>query len=138
MEKKTFYSPRGGLITVAVPGRIEEVDGRNMRVGEKIIEFRPIGSFSPDPDDPTKQKPPYGMYSTDDPEVIEYIERHRKQLIDAGQTPDILTADEYMAAVVPKSKQIAELQRRLIETQGKLAATLAQQGKLGVSAGAKS
>ena len=112
-------------------GTVEDVDGHKKVIGEKMVEFRPMGLGTPNPDNPKEQLPPYGYFSTSDPEVIAHLDAHRQALLDAGARSDILTPEEYHNEVVPKTKQIGELKRRLMETETKLAAVLANQGKLG-------
>ena len=130
MQQETFYSPRGNLCFSINPGRIEEVDGHKMRIGHKLAEFMPMGSGTPDPEHPGRQLPPYGCFKTTDPEIIAGLPRHREELMSQGQRPDILTPEEYQAAVVPKTKQISDLNRRVIELQSQLKDVLAAQGKI--------
>jgi hypothetical protein len=129
MEKQTFYSPNGNHIIWINSGRIEEVDGQKTRVGQKYVEFHPMGSFTPNPDNKKQNLPPYGKVTTDDPEVIAALNERREKALKAGQKPDILTPDEFHAAVVPKEIQIAELRREL-QTKSDLLTTLQAQGKV--------
>ena len=129
-EERIYYSPRGAGVWTVSPGRIEEVDGLKTRLGAKAIQFAPMGSYMPDPENPKDQMPPYGSYRTSDPDCIAFIERLRAEQKAAGVEPDILTADEFHTRVVPKAMQINQLRERNLELQSQLAKVLAEQQKI--------
>lgn len=131
MEQKTFYSPRGNLILSVNSGRIEEVDGAKRRIGQKIAEFHPMGTGTPHPERPGVIMPPYGSLTTKDPEVAAFLEKHREDALEAGGTPDVLTAEEYKDQVIPKKQQISDLKKRNMALQSQLQKVLGDQNKLG-------
>lgn len=130
-QQKVFYSPRGNLIMHVNPGRIEEVDGAKRRIGQKIAEFHPMGTGTPHPERPGVIIPPYGCLVTRDPEIIDFLEKHRANALETGGVSDVLNADEYKEQVIPKKQQISELKKRNMELESKLQNVLAAQKKLG-------
>jgi hypothetical protein len=102
VENRRFSAMKGELVTMA--------DGTKARVGEKIIEFQPMGQDR------------YGRYTTSDQQVIDYLEWRRANI------GDIMTAEEYAKEVTPKEIQISDLQRKLDQANS-LLAELQKQGK---------
>ena len=144
MEPKTYYSRSGNLVVCISPGKLVDVGGTHQRIGEKAIEFHPIGTHSINPENSKESAPPYGQLITRDKDAIAWIEAHRKELMDAGEQTDILTPQEYNTAITPQKKQTddwkrralesdgqaVELARRNIELESRMAELLAEQGKI--------
>ncbi len=119
VEPKTFYSRSKGLALHANKGRRVLVDGQLERVGEIIVEF-------------TECDPQFGSYTTDDPEVIAFLEARRLK------HGDVMTVTEYNDAILPDDKKIDGLrnenahQSRVIEEQNRLIAQLRKGSKVPV------
>jgi len=111
-EPKTYYSEITGLSISAVKGELTQIAGERVRVGEKIIQFAPMGSSN------------FGSFTTTDPELIAFLE-HRVRTVG-----DVFGPEEYYRRIVPTEQQIKDLKSRLIETENRLAEVLKQQGKL--------
>lgn len=111
-EHVTYYSRSTNLVISAIKGEQVLQDGKLVRFGEKIITFFDQGDG-------------FGRYSTDDPELIEFLEERRTT---AG---DILTAREYNEQTTPLEIRLQSRDRELSEANRlieKLQAQVAAQG----------
>src|SRR5262245_50748429 len=106
-ETRTFYSKSKGLFICANHGEMKDVGGESKRLGEKHIQFREVGDF--------------GMFSTNDPELIEFLERR------AAHEGDVFGPEKYQKLIVPPEMQIDALERRLVDAN-RLIEELRRQG----------
>lgn len=106
MESRTFYSKSRGLLICADPGKMIQMDGETKRVGEKRIEFRPVGDF--------------GIFQTTDPELIAYLD---KRIVDVG---DVFGPAEYQKRIVPPEMRADALERELQDANRLIAQLKAQ------------
>lgn len=111
VEAKTFYSRSQGLILHPRKGERVMVDGQLQRVNEKIIEFQPCDVG-------------FGSYTTDDPEIIAFLEKR------VAEVKDVLSVEQYNDAIIPDEMKVAGLrqqnteQSRMIAEQNRLIAEL--------------
>lgn len=120
--KKTYFSRQSGLtIRVTKGQRVTQADGTSFRDNEKIVEFNPINAF-------------YGMYETEDPEEIAFLDRRcikEKDVMDPTAYNDLLMEPEKKIEVLrgqvgDQSRTISEQSRLIEELKAKLAAKPAQ------------
>lgn len=110
-EPKTYYSRSKGLALHPAIGDRVIVQGEVKRIGEKIIEFQECD-------------PEFGCFTTDDPQVIEFLE---KRILKEG---DVMSVEAYNNAILPDAQKIETLrnqnteQSRLIEEQNRIIAEL--------------
>lgn len=117
---KRFYSECAGLTIAREHGEYKMVGGQNVRVGEKFSVFSPMGK-SVKVGDKVKS---FGQLVTSDPEEIEYLERR------AVEMGDIMTAEQFSAAITSPQQSLDEKDRTIQQLQSQLAEVLTQQGKL--------
>jgi hypothetical protein len=80
---KIFYSPVRELYIGISPGRLQTMsNGTVERTDEKFVRFQPLGDM-------------YGIYKTNDPVIIEALERRMEDAKGAGVDPDVITEEEY-------------------------------------------
>src|SRR5690349_15253433 len=114
VEPKTFYSRSQGLVLHPKKGQRVMVDGQLERVGEVLIEFQPcdIG---------------FGSYTTDDPEIIAWLETR------IAKVGDVMSVEQYNDAIMPDDRKVEALRSelsekdRLISEQNRLIANLQRQ-----------
>lgn len=110
-EYRTFYSCAAGLIISVDKGQRVVIDGEYHRVDEKIVEFQPQANH-------------YGMYRTNDPALIKYLETRAQRI------GDVLLPQDYNDRIMRPQDKIRLLQdenKRIIEEQNRLLAMLAAQ-----------
>ncbi|HXI85279.1 MAG TPA: hypothetical protein VNL17_14455 [Verrucomicrobiae bacterium] len=103
-ERRVFYSRNAGLCISANKGRKVMIDGELKRDGEKMIEF------IPQPDD-------YGQFVTEDPELIEFLERR------VATVGDVMLPEKYNELTTPLEMRVKELKdenARVIEDRNRL------------------
>jgi hypothetical protein len=106
-QETIFYSriPRLLISPPGMKGKPANDNGIFKHVGEKLIQFVPLGSEH------------YGQYVTSDPELIDYLERRCRE------TGDVMTAQEFEEASTPASvllNRAREENRRLIVERNRL------------------
>lgn len=109
---KHYFSAAQNMYVNINPGKRVLEEGNVARIGEKGAQFLPNGSG-------------YGQLITDDPEVIEWMEKHIKD----GNN-DIFTQQEYNKRLMTPGQTIESLERKVTE-QNALIAKLQAEGKLG-------
>lgn len=115
-ESKTFYSRSQGLAIHINKGERVMVQGELERIGEKLVEFMPLGAGE------------YGSLSTDDPEVIAKLEARA-----AIPNSDVMTAQQFNEQLVPDRQKVEALrdvndrQSRQIEEQNRIIQDLKRQ-----------
>lgn len=121
VASKTFYSRSQGLAIHINKGERVMVQGELERIGEKLIEFMPLGAGE------------YGSLITDDPEVIAKLEARA-----AVPNSDVMTAQQFNEQLVPDREKVEALrdvndqQSRQLEEQNRIIQDLKrQQGSKG-------
>lgn len=109
LKPRTFYSRNSGLcVTIAHPKPVLQ-DGTRILVGGKMAQF-------------VSQGDKYGIYTTNDPEVIAKLEKH----------PMVLSPEQYNKATTPvelQLKSVEDEKLRLIAENNRLMEMLSQQTK---------
>jgi len=104
---RIFYSPVRELYIGISPGRlITLTNGTVQREDEKYVRFNPLGDM-------------YGIYKTDDPEIILALEKRMRDARDAGVDPDVLTEHEYDQRHLTNEVRLQVVQRE-VETKNRL------------------
>jgi hypothetical protein len=114
--RKTYFSRHGSLTLHASAGKMVTVGREVKRIGEKFVEFRPLGTGDS----------AWGMFQTDDPEIIAFLDNRIEEARAAGATPDIMDPEDFKRATVPLDQQIAEKDRTITRLKADLDAALAQ------------
>jgi len=124
METKAYYSRSKFLQFPAGKAYRALENGISVVIDPPYVQFQPYGS-----DD-------WGRFLTDDPKVVEHIEARRKRQIEEGSSPDVLTPEEYSAAILPMEMKMQGLESenarllRMIEDRNALITKLESEGKL--------
>lgn len=104
---KIFYSPVRELYIAISPGQLQTLsNGTVERMGEKFVRFQPLGDM-------------YGIYKTNDPEIIQALEQRMVDARAAGVDPDVLTETEYSERHMTDEVKL-DIARREIEQKNRL------------------
>ena len=104
---KIFYSPVRELYIGISAGKLQTLaNGTVERFGEKFVRFQPLGDT-------------YGIYKTDDPEIIAALEKRMKDAREHGVKPDVITEGEYSERFMTDEVKLNFAQRE-IESKNRL------------------
>lgn len=99
---RTYYTRSASLCISAIKGRIEEIDGKKTRMGEKLVQFQ-SGSGGKR----GTSYDGYGKFETSDPELIEFLDN---RCLTVG---DIFGPEEYNRQMTPVEVREHEFERTL-------------------------
>lgn len=102
----TFYSKTPGLKCWAGKSEYKSVDGTLRMMDPPLVTFTPIAKASPDAQQ-------YGYFTTDDPDVIAYLENRIK----AGG--DVVGEEEFAKNSVPAEMRAKLLEEKVRELENK-------------------
>ncbi len=104
---KIFYSPVRELYIGISPGRLMTLsNGTVERVDEKYVRFQPLGDM-------------YGIYKTNDPEIIQALEKRMEDAKSAGVDADVITEKEYGERHLT-TDVLLHISQREVESQNRL------------------
>jgi hypothetical protein len=104
---RIFYSPIRELYIGVSPGRLMTLsNGTVERADEKYVRFQPLGDM-------------YGIFKTDDPVIIQALEKRMSDSKAAGAEPDIITEQEYGERHLTDEIKL-QIATREIENQNRL------------------
>lgn len=106
VERKTFYSTAAHLQLHVNNGQQVMKNGAVEQHGEKLVEFAPLALGN---------GATFGVLSTNDPEVIEYVERQM-----ATGRNDLLTAEQYLERSLSPEEKLSIERKAHRETERKL------------------
>lgn len=125
MAVTTFYSVCAGLTCYAGKTQMMNVEGTLQAVDPPLVKFSPFQNKING-----KQ---YGTFQTEDPDIIEYLNKR------AETAQDVITGEDFARRIVPADVQVkalADENRKLAEENRLLRALKEQQGNM-KSAGGK-
>ena len=104
VQPRTYYSRSQGLALHPKKGARHIMEGGLVeRVGEVIAEFAPLGGIP-------SAYGLYGSYTTDDPEVIAFMEARA-----AIPGSDVMTAATFNDVIIPDAQKVDALRGKLAE-----------------------
>ena len=103
MGQVTFYSLAPGLICWAGKTRMDSVDGTLQAITPPCVRFQPVEKGANG-----KQ---FGMYQTEDPDIIEYLTARMKT------NQDVISAEQFARFIVPAETRATQLEETVRELQ---------------------